>query len=295
MKKSNIVSAGLALFAMLFGAGNVFLPLALGRDSGLGIWYALTGFVLTAVLVPLLGIISAALYKGDYKKFLGTIGVVPGFLVALVCMVLLGPFGCTPRCLSVAYGAVEWYFPQISLLVFSIVAGVILFALTVRQSSLISILGRYLAPVKLLLLSAVILLGLIFPGHGYVTSMPNGAAFFRGFLDGYGTLDLIASIFFAGLICASLRNGADDDYTLAKRSAQAGAIGGLLLGLMYAGFCLVAHLYADQLQGLDKAVLLSAVASIILGAKGGILANITVALTCLTTAIALTVVFAEER
>ena len=71
MKTSRIVSTGLAMFAMLFGAGNVVYPLALGRDIGHQVWFGLLGFVLTAVIVPLIGLVSTMLADGDYKLFLG--------------------------------------------------------------------------------------------------------------------------------------------------------------------------------------------------------------------------------
>ena len=71
MKTPKIFSVGLAMFAMLFGAGNVVFPLIVGRDVGDKLWLGLAGFVITAVLVPLLGLISVMLADGDYKKFLG--------------------------------------------------------------------------------------------------------------------------------------------------------------------------------------------------------------------------------
>ena len=71
MKTSGILSAGIAMFAMMFGAGNVIFPLALGRDVGGSVWYALVGFCLTAVVVPLVGIVSLSLYQGIGKIVYG--------------------------------------------------------------------------------------------------------------------------------------------------------------------------------------------------------------------------------
>src|SRR3989338_3392952 len=115
---SKTLSAGIAMFAMLFGAGNVVFPLALGKEAGSTVGCAVAGFCLTAVLVPLLGLISTALYEGDYRKFLGRVGAVPAVIITAVCMILIGPFGAIPRCVNVAYGAVKWYFPYFSLFYF---------------------------------------------------------------------------------------------------------------------------------------------------------------------------------
>lgn len=308
MNNSRIFSAGLAMFAMLFGAGNVIFPLALGRDVGSSVWPALAGFCLMSVFVPLLGIVSTVLYGGDYRKFLGTVGRVPGMIIALLCMVLIGPFGCIPRCVAVSYGAIQWYVPNVSLLLFSMLAGVIIFALTVRKNNIVGLLGRFLGPIKLCLLAAIIVLGLYFPAPAIVGGMSSLQAFSTGVFEGYGTMDLLGGIFFAGLVCSALRRGRKEDdlsvqatterrledpTVLAKMSVKAGLIGALLLGLIYGGFCLVSASYAASLHGVDRSQLLSTLARLILGDMGGGLANITVAISCLTTAVALTVVFTD--
>jgi len=251
------------MFAMLFGAGNVVFPLALGCEVGSSaVWFALAGFCLTACLVPLVGIVSTMLYDGDYRKFLGTMGKIPATLVALICMVLIGPFGCIPRCVAISHAAVSWYMPSLSLWMFSILAGLIIFVFTVRKSSIMDVLGRFLGPIKLTLLLAIIAFGLLYPSTDILSgSMQPFSAFAKGLMEGYGTMDLLGAIFFAGLICGALRKGqteAEDSASLAKMGLKAGLIGASLLGLVYAGFCLVAAQYAAQLQGVDKGQLLSA-------------------------------------
>lgn len=295
MKKAGILSAGIAMFAMMFGAGNVIFPLALGRDASSSVWYALAGFLLTAVVVPLLGIVSISLYQGDYKKFLARIGTVPGAVVALLCMVLIGPFGCIPRCVTISYAALSWYLPHLSLLTFSIIASMIIFAATSSTSGVVSVLGRFLGPIKFVLLLAIMLVGLYNGAPLMRGDVQQLGAFAQGLVEGYGTMDLLAALFFTGLICASLREEHESlsSPVVALRCIKAGLIGGLLLGVVYTGFCLVAACNAQFVQGVDKSQLLSALASLVLGSFGGVLANATVALSCLTTAIALTTVFAD--
>jgi LIVCS family branched-chain amino acid:cation transporter len=70
-----------------------------------------------------------------------------------------------------------------------------------------------------------------------------------------------------------------------------GLIASFLLGLAYAGFCFVAAMYGPQLVYEDTSQILPILASLVLGQKAGILANITIALSCLTTALALTTIF----
>nr|MDH4470723.1 branched-chain amino acid transport system II carrier protein [Verrucomicrobiae bacterium] len=42
-----IIITGLAMFAMLFGSGNVIFPLILGKDSGNQLSWGLFGFLIT--------------------------------------------------------------------------------------------------------------------------------------------------------------------------------------------------------------------------------------------------------
>jgi len=76
---------------------------------------------------------------------------------------------------------------------------------------------------------------------------------------------------------------------------KAGILGALLLGVLYAAFIIVASMQSatEQCVQAETGQLLSVLAAIILGAGGGILASITLAVACSTTAIALTTVFAQ--
>lgn len=298
MKTSRIISTGLAMFAMLFGAGNVVYPLALGRDIGHHVWFGLLGFVLTAVVVPLIGLISTMLADGDYKLFLGRLGTVPGNIVVLICMALIGPFAITPRCVTLSHAALKVYVPGLSLPIFSVLAAVLIFVCTIRRNSVVDLLGKYLGPLKLVLLLSIIVVGLLNPAPFVQVGFSASEAFKSGLQSGFGTADLLGTIFFSGLILAGLRRGMGKDEQLsarelAKLGLKAGLIGGGLLGIVYTGFCLVAAYWGAQLVGVADGDVFSVLARLVLGEAGGLLANLTVALSCLTTAIALSVVFAS--
>lgn len=297
MKLSNLIAVGLAIFAMLFGSGNVVFPLALGRDAGDSIALAMAGFVLTGVIVPLIGLVAAALFEGDYRKFLGMAGRWPGALMTFLCMMLIGPLGTTPRCITLAHGALRWHLPSVNLVVFSIVAAVLIYLTTVRRSYVVELMGRVFGPIKLTLLLTMIVVGVFAAGALAPAQVAPGALFMRGFADGYQTMDLMATIFFSGLIIAAIKqrlgSRVADGRSLARYGLQAGLIGGTLLGVVYIGFGLTAAKHGAALAFTDKTQLLSALANIILGAHATILANLTTTIACLTTAIALTTVFAN--
>jgi LIVCS family branched-chain amino acid:cation transporter len=295
--QSSILSVALAIFAMLFGSGNIVYPLGLGRDMGDMALYAMIGFSLTAVLVPLLGIIVMTLYDGNYESFFSNICKIPGKIVIFCCMLLVGPFCIIPRSISLAHGALSWIFPQLPIFSFSLLAAMILYGLTSRQSGLLNILGKILGPLKLFLLSAIIIKGFFVAAHATNCSLPVSSVLAHGAFIGYGTLDLLGAFFFTNIILVGLKRKTSDQQLTTKQilsmTLQGGLLGCLLLGAVYAGFVIVASFQSTICQGIDEKKLLSTLAAQLLGQAGGVLASITIAIACLTTAVALTTVFAD--
>jgi branched-subunit amino acid permease len=78
-----------------------------------------------------------------------------------------------------------------------------------------------------------------------------------------------------------------------KRAIGVSLVSGILLITVYAGFAAIAAIHGQRLEGVANDTILSALASMILGPKAGIFANITIALTCFATAVALSATFAE--
>ena len=63
-QKSAFVATGLMLFALFFGAGNLIFPALMGQQSGSALFPALSGFLITGVGLPLLGVIAIG-YSGS--------------------------------------------------------------------------------------------------------------------------------------------------------------------------------------------------------------------------------------
>ncbi len=288
---------GLAMFAMLFGSGNVIFPLILGKDSGHQLFWGLLGFLLTAVLVPLLGLFATILSHGDYKMLLAPLGRVPSFLIILCCMALIGPFGVIPRCITISYAACRVHLPSLHLLPFAIFGAALIFLCTFKNKIIVDLLGKFFGPLKIILLCVFIIKGLLTPAVFTPTELTKMETFLHGIFSGYGTCDLIAAIFFSGLIVSSLSKGMHpqrkkDSWSMILSGVVASMIGGILLALVYAGFCIVAALHAQELATVERGDLFSVLALLVLGEKGGMLTNITLAVSCLATAISLTAVFA---
>jgi LIVCS family branched-chain amino acid:cation transporter len=294
---SRIIPIGIAIFAMLFGAGNIVFPLGLGRETTSQAFYAIVGFLITGIVVPLLGLIAASLFDGSYKKFLSTVGHIPGTFLATICMLLLGPLGATPRCITVAYAAVKWHFPYLSIFAFSLVAVALVFVATMRRGKIVELLGKILGPIKLVLLLSIVVIGLLSPVTPSASSLSALSSFFKGIIEGLGPLDLLATIFFSGLIVTAIKTQVKHEELSSRQiisiGIKAGIIGGCLLGIVYTGFCLLAAKYGALVVDVPKEQLLSVLTMCVLGSKASFLVNVTVTVACITTAIALTAVFAD--
>lgn len=295
-RKFDVYAAGMAIFAMFFGAGNIIFPLALGQHALDKTPYALLGLILTAVIMPFTGLLAMFLYKGNTSLFFGRIGKIPGFILACMTIALLGPLGCAPRCIALAYSTVSMSIPGIPLTVFSAISCVLIFLCVFNRGNFLALLGYFLSPIKVFLLILIIIVGFYnIPEVPLLTSsMDETSLFFHGLKEGYNTMDLIGAFFFAPVIIASLASKDDPNANqgLSKFILKASCIGGALLAIVYVGFCYLAYIYAVDLQAIPSDRLLGAIAIKVLGPYGGLLVSLTVAVACFTTAIALIAAFA---
>jgi len=296
---SSTLAAGFAMFSMFFGAGNVVFPLAIGQYAQDMNVYAILGLLLTGVGVPFLGLISMTLFNGNYEHFFERIGKVPGFLVITLIMIMIGPFGALPRLITVSHATFNVYFPGISLMVFSGVSCLLIFLLTFKKNKIVDILGVYLTPVLLFSLFAIIVLGYYYSPEAPLSYHDPSKVFFLGLKTGYETMDLLGAFFFSSVVLSCQESPTPDtdekvNYrNIIFQALRASVIGSVLLSFVYIGFSSIASGFSGSLEGLERAELLGKLALIVLGQSAGVFAILAVALACLTTAIALAVVFSE--
>jgi branched-chain amino acid:cation transporter, LIVCS family len=288
--KFNTIAIGLAIFSMFFGAGNVVYPLVSGQHACEKYPFAILGFLITSALFSFLGIFAMALFKGDYEAFFTRLGKSSGFIIIVIIIALIGPIGCLPRIIIVAYGSLTPFISEMSLLNFSIVSCVLIFLLTLHQERILDILGYILTPLLLVSLILIIALGVFCSSVSLNTDQTNLKVFFRGLLEGSQTMDFLAAFIFSPVVFKILKN---QEKSTSKIFLKAGAIGMFFLGLIYVGFICVAACHSQILQSIDPLEILGVLANNILGKWAGIVISISVALACLTTAIALAAAFSD--
>ena len=96
---------GFALFSMFFGAGNLLLPPMLGYNSGNEWFIVAIGFIITAVVIPLFGILAHARLQGTMYDFAKKVS--PTFSVIYCIIVYVISVGIpSPRTAAATYETV---------------------------------------------------------------------------------------------------------------------------------------------------------------------------------------------
>ncbi|MGE4573355.1 MULTISPECIES: branched-chain amino acid transport system II carrier protein [Parachlamydia] len=292
------LAIGLAMFSMFFGAGNIVFPLLVGIQSESQNIYASIGLLISAIGVPLLGLIAMAMFEGNYKEFFGRMGNTPGFIMTALILGLIGPFGALPRCIALSHSTIKMYLPLISLWQFSLLSCLIIFWLSWRPSALVTILGYILTPFLLFSVLVIIGFGFVNSPSAPISSLSWHKAFSNGFIQGYQTLDLLGAFFFSSTIILSLKESVKSEIPqnfkpLMTLTLKASFICAILLGLVSWGFSWVAAFNSQSLQNVPKDELLRVVATQTLGQHASIFTIAAVLLACLTTEIALATAFSE--
>lgn len=284
-KKETLVTA-FALFSLFFGAGNLILPPLLGFNSG-NQWLIVTiGFGLSAVAIPVLGILAHAKLQGtliDFgNKVSPTFSLIYAFFIYAIAIALP-----SPRTASVTYEmAIQPYWDISSWFTSSIYfALVLLFAL--NRSKILSILGKILTPAIILILLLVIGITIFsFPFDFGSTTIAS--PFTNGILEGYQTFDAIGAVVVGGVIIISINlkytHASYEEKKLLIRNAAWFA--GLSLFLIYMGLIISGALSHTAFnEDTTRTEILSGLAIQSLGNIGNLFLSILVGLACFTTAV----------
>lgn len=91
-----VLIVGLTLFSMFFGAGNLIFPPFLAVQAGTSIIPAAAGFLISAVGLPVLGVIAVA-RSGGLEKLAGRVHPAFAQLFTILIYLSIGPFLAIPR------------------------------------------------------------------------------------------------------------------------------------------------------------------------------------------------------
>lgn len=279
------------LFSLFFGAGNLLLPPLLGYNAGENWFWVAIGFMITAVVIPIIGILAHARLQGtlyDFgKKVSSQFSLIYCILIYVIAVAIPSPrtaaatheiaifpaFGSDPIWTSAIY--------------FSLV---LIFVL--NRSKILGFIGKFLTPLIVIMLLLVIGIGL-FSSEMLTTTSQFETPLVKGILEGYQTFDAIGAVVVGAVIIISINYRNKGSFEEKKALiAKSGWIAGFGLFIIYAGLISVGAYYGSEINineelssDMQRANLLRKISIASLGGFGNTVLSILISLACFTTAI----------
>ncbi len=277
---------GFALFAGFFGAGNLILPPLLGFNAGSDWWLVSLGFIISATIIPLLALIGHAKLQGTMLAFANKVSPLFSLLFCLSIYIIIIALP-SPRTAAVTHEIAIAPFFNSSPILTSFIYFSLAFIFVVNRNNALEILGKYLTPIIVFILLAIILIG-FFSNVNPMTSSNLDTPFVSGLLEGYQTYDAIAGMVMGGIVIVSI-NTFNATMSFKEKKvmiAKSGLIAMVGLLILYAGLISLGAFYNGEFPvDISRVNLLSGLASKTLGSFGAVFLSVLVALACFTTVV----------
>ena len=298
------IIVGSMLFGMFFGAGNLIFPVHMGQLAGTNALPAAIGFIVTGVSLPLLGVACLGVSRRDSLYDVSSfVGPKYAYFFTVLLYLTIGPFFAIPRCATTSFGILASTLTDGNVFVPRLICRCIFFAfalfLALRPSGIVNYIGKVINPIFLIFLFLLIIVSFANPMLKGNTITPDASyassPFFRGFLEGYNTMDAIASLAFGITVITVIRElGVTNESDVAISTIKAGAIGCGFMALIY----LLTTFMGTMSRGVyetsaNGTIALSQISSHYFGSFGVYILLITVTLACFKTSVALIVSCSE--
>ncbi|NRT70635.1 branched-chain amino acid transport system II carrier protein [Clostridium beijerinckii] len=290
---------GSLLFGLFFGAGNLIFPVQMGQQAGDHTFTATIGFLITGVGLPILGIIASALSRSE-SLFDMARPISSRYASIFTCLLYLtiGPLFAIPRTATVAFEVgihpfISDGYLKLGLIIFSLIFFAFTIYFSLKPGQILDWVGKYLTPIFLVLLSILLIATFVnpmgqasqFPAQGNYATQP----LFTGLLDGYNTMDALASVAFAIIIISNIQKlGVKNPQSIAIETCKSGLVSVIGMTIIYGS---LAYMGATSLGSVNRAdnggSILSMVSNHYFGFTGQILLAFIVGIACIKTAIGL--------
>lgn len=292
----NKILIGITLFSMFFGAGNLIFPPFLGALAGTHTWSAFAGFAVSAVGLPVLGVVAVTL-SGGLPALASRVHPKFAVLYILILYLAIGPCLAIPRTASTSFSmAVTPFLPESVpvwplQLIYSIVFFGAAAAVAMHPEKLTEYLGKRLTPVLLVLIAVIFAATFIKPAGSAALPDPAYAqgAPMQGFVYGYQTMDTLAALNFGMIIAMNIRaKGIKKDNAVMRETIGAGWIAGGFLLAVYAMLAFVGQTSGEAFAGMANGTeVLSGMVRFLFGPAGPVVLAVIFVIACFNTCVGL--------
>ncbi|MED1622860.1 branched-chain amino acid transport system II carrier protein BrnQ3 [Bacillus pseudomycoides] len=297
VSKKHVFFTGLMLFSLFFGAGNLIFPPMLGQNAGENFWPAMLGFLLTGVGLPLLTVIAISLSGNGMQQLASHVHPLFGILFTVVVYIAIGPSMGIPRVANVAYEmGVSSFLPEtirtssLSLFIYTVIFFTIVFWLSLNPSKLVDRIGNVLTPILLFSIFLLFVKNVFTPlgNSGPAMQEYQTSPIFKGFMEGYLTMDTISALAFGIIVVNAIRSkGVEDRKAVAIATTKAGLIAATGLVLVYGALGWLGVTSVSLGYAKNGGQLLTVIVQQLFGPYGLALLAVIVTLACLTTCVGL--------
>ncbi|MBV7269657.1 branched-chain amino acid transport system II carrier protein [Winogradskyella luteola] len=293
IQRKELLVTSFALFSLFFGAGNLLLPPLLGYNAGENWFWVTIGFMITAVVIPIIGILAHARLQGTLFDFGKKVSPIFSLIYCIVIYIIAVAIP-SPRTAAATHEiAIHSAFGTSPSLTSAIYFSLVL-VFVLNRSKILNLIGKFLTPFIVIMLLAVIGIGL--SSSAFTTGISQiETPIVTGILEGYQTFDAIGAVVVGAVIIVSLNfknmkvEAFESKRKLIRRS---GFIAGTGLFIIYAGLISVGAYYGSEIEvnselssDMQRANLLRGISIASLGEFGNTVLSILISLACFTTAI----------
>lgn len=296
---NTILIIGITIFALFFGAGNLIFPVMLGQLAGDNVNITSLGFVITAVLLPILGVVALAYSgEGDFLKLAQRAGKRFGLIYVTTLYLTIGPLFAMPRTGSVSYEIglrpfISEEYQTLALAIFTLLFFLTSCLLSINPYKVVDIIGNYLAPLKIFFILVLVIASILSPmglPQAPANQIYTEAAFFAGFTNGYLTMDALASFIFGIIVVYGItQRGITQKKAIVATCIKASVVAIVLLTFFYIA---LAYLGANSVQqfGMQSngGAILAKASLYYFNTWGNIILGLMITVACLTTCVGLT-------
>lgn len=303
LSKKELIFIASMLFGMFFGAGNLIFPIYMGQLAGKEMWGAVIGFLITGVGLPLMGVAAMGISRSNgLSELAGKVGKAYSVFFTCALYLTIGPFFAIPRCATVPFTVGvepmlnESVNEQVVLAVYSVIFFLVVLGFSLFPGKILTWVGKILTPLFLIFLGVLVVTAIVKPMGNISEVEPAGAyqtkAFMTGFLEGYNTMDALASLAFGIVVITVIRDlGVTEPKAVAANTVKAGAFSCIIMAAIYVAVAVVgaqsgavAEIASTCSNGGD---VFNRVARYYFGDAGAIILAVMITLACLKTAVGL--------
>ncbi len=285
------------MFALFFGAGNLIFPASLGQQAGLNVWKAVGGFLITGIGLPFLGILAMG-FSGskNLQELASRIHPLYGVIFTSLLYLTIGPFFAAPRTGAVAYDIGITPFVgesagHVGLIVFTLLFFLVTVWFSLNPAKIVDYVGKILSPGIIVLILVLLVMVMVKPvgSIGAPQTAYSNGAFMKGIMEGYNTMDALASLVFGIIVINAIRTmGVTSTRGILFASAKSGIVAIIFLGIIYVGIAYLGATSTEAFGLFDTGgPVLGKAASYYFGTLGTVMLSIIIILACLTTSIGL--------